>query len=290
MPTTEHFNPVLVTQEMRYQLKRKLKAFGLCNTDYQGVISKQGGTVRVVKPSGLTVKPYAGSVVYEEADSSQITMSIDQADYIAATIEDMDQALTSFELVEKYLSGGIDGLAGKYDKYLFEEMGNGAHADNVIDSVVYTTNTIVEAIDEAETRLKEADIDVSVPKFFTVSPREASLVRLSDHFTKASELSDKVLVNGVIGKVFNMNIVESNNLKTEVASEITTGDPVNRYLPYGVIGALSTASAIPHKATETMRAENAFADRFRALHFYGSKVFEPKMLGVAKSRIGTGTA
>ena len=282
-----NFIPEVFANEVLLALPKVASGLTLCNRNYEGLIQKKGDTVHIATPSALTVNAYTGAdITFETPSDSKTDLVIDKADYIAAIIDATKQSVSPYDLANIYLEEGKVALSDSADKYIYNIMANGADASNTIDTVVLSASNIVTKIEEARKLLSKNNILPSADTFITLSPDEVSLLRRSSDFIKATDLSDSVLLTGQVGKLFGFRIIESNNLFTQDPATITTGNPVHKLIPFGVVGATTFANAIPYDQVIVGEPEKKFGAYIKALHFYGAKVIRPKAIGIIKADTG----
>lgn len=273
------FAPEIWSTLLNFSLKETLVAMMITNQDYEGEIQAAGDTVRITRPSAVTVGSYTtrNDITVQEPGETQLTLAIDQQDYFAIDIEDIEKAQSNIELAPAYLEEANFELADQADEYvlgLYTE----ADSSNVITKATLTTGNIMTKLREAKKLLSLNN----VPKrgrFCVLSPAEVELLEGSSSFTPASELGDIVAQNGLsddgdglVGRAAGFNIFESNNL-----TSASDGSNTVRHCPFGHSIAITFANQIA--SLEAMRRELRFSDLIKGLHVYGAKVIKPKALG-----------
>lgn len=287
----DKFIPEIVSSGIIEAFTRATKFLPLTNSTYDGVVRGSGDTVKIVAPTAVSAKTYSGTVTYDELNDSEMSLIVNQSDYIAFDLPDTKAAVTPFDIVDIYGRTAIESLASKADKYFAKEMAENSDASNKIDTITLTKSNIVATIEQADRLLMLNDVPDTAQKFIVVSPVEYSMIRTSSEFLSASQLGNQVLLNGQVGQIFGLAVIVSNNLFTQAAEDIATGNPVHKLIPYGMAGAMATATAIPISSVETLRREATMATGVRAMHHYGAKVIRPKAVGTIYADTGTvGTA
>lgn len=280
--------PEIYVNEILLGLATIATALALCNTDYEGEIQEKGDTVHIVSPVAMTVRDYEtdDDIIYQALSDTEKTLTIDKGSYIAGIVKDSKQAVSPFDLANIYSEDGKYQLSDAADMQIYKIMAEGAHADNTIDTITLTAANIIQQIKKARTMLSKKKVSRSLDSFIVLTPDEIELVSESPQFTKATDISDDLLVTGQVGKIAGFRVIESMNVYTQDPAAITTGNPVHKLLPFGVTGATTFANAIPAESVETGRSEKKFGTWFRALHLYGCKVIHDTRMGVIKVDTG----
>jgi len=283
----DNFIPEVFANEILLALRKVSTGIGLCTTKYEGLIKNLGDKVHIPTPTSLAVRPYTGAdITFDTPDDSRTTLEIDTAKYIAGFIKATAQSVSPFDLANTYLEDGKYQLSDAADQVILRNMGENAHADNTISTVVLTAANIITKIREARTLLSKSGVPTNADLFMCLTPDEIAFLLDSSSFTKATEMSDSTLISGQVGKLYGFRIIETMNPYTQLQAEVTTGNPVHKLLPFGQVGATAYASAIPWEQAKVLEPENNFGTKFKALHYYGVKVIRPKALGVIKVDTG----
>ncbi len=242
----------------------------IVNTDYQGEISEHGDTVYVHGHSDVTVSPYirnTTTLAYQLLNDERRSITIDQSDYFAISVDDLDAAQVKPKLLDSVAQDAAYQLARVQDTYL---SGLGAAgAQGLLEGAAGAARQITAV--NAYTTFVEASVmldEKNIPetgRYAVVPPwMAAELLKDDKYFLKASTQS---VLNGQIGTIAGIAILKSNRvpLLTNVYSVLI-----------GHNTAISFASQIDK--TEGLRAVNSFADLLRGLTLYGGKVLYPEAL------------
>lgn len=266
--SVENFKPEIWSRELLFSLKKDLVGMDLVNTNYQGDITQEGDIVKIISPSAITTGTYTGAdISFETVTSSTQDLNIDQADYIAFTIDDVDQAQANVNLMTAYMEEANFAIADDADSFIFG-LYTGADSSNVISSSAITSSNIYDKIAEAKKLLSLNNVP-GTGRWIVLSPREIELLEKSDDFTSASDLGDQTKRTGFAGRIAGFEVFESNNV-------VETGGNV-RHLPFGHRMAITFANQIV--SMEAGRHEKKFADFVKGLHVYGGKVVRATALG-----------
>jgi N4-gp56 family major capsid protein len=242
----------------------------IVNTDYQGEISEHGDTVYIHGHSDVTVSPYIRNTTtlnYQLLNDERRSITIDQSDYFAVSVDDLDAAQTKPKLLDSVAQDAAYQLARVQDTYL---SGLGAAgAQGLLEGAAGAARQITAV--NAYTTFVEASVmldEKNIPetgRYAVVPPwMAAELLKDDRYFLKAK--GDAIL-NGQIGTIAGISILKSNRVPLLTSTySVLIGHNM----------AISFASQI--NKVEGLRAVNSFADLLRGLTLYGGKVLYPEAL------------
>lgn len=266
--SVENFKPTIWSKKLLYSLKKQLVGMSLVNTDYQGDITSEGDKVKIISPSAITTGTYTGAEIsFQALTSSTQDLDIDQADYIAFTVDDVDAAQANVNLMTAYMQEANFAISDDTDAFIFG-LYTGADASNVISSSAITKSNIYNKLTEAKKLLSLNNVP-GIGRWIALSPREVQLLEDSTEFTAASDLGDSTKRTGFAGRIAGFEVFETNNV-------VETGGNT-RHLPFGHRMAITFANQIVKM--EAGRHEKLFADFVKGLHVYGGKVVRATALG-----------
>lgn len=230
------------------------------NRNYEGDIRNGGETVNITGFTSPTINSYSGSITRQALTDSTQALAIDQQDYFAYLVDDVDrvQAAGSFEPV---MADAAAGLADDAEDYAIGLMAAGG--TSVGTSAISDFATAYAAIVAMREAMGKAKIPTSA-RYLAVNPDFASfLLGAGSTLVKVNEAgSDGELRNGVIGRLLGFTVLE-----TPAASLANTS------LPAAV--AYHGPSVAYADQIVKMRANvalDAFGDQVDGLHVYGAKV------------------
>lgn len=274
----DHFKAEIWAAELIVQLRKSLvfAGPGVVNHDYEGEIQQAGDTVHISSVGGVTIGDYDGSdITYDDIDDSGTTLVVDQKKYFAKRLDDVDraQSVNGGAVMAQIMSNAAYGLSDVADQYV-ASFYTQASAANVLTAV-----TSFAAAGQAYDTLVDLDVtldEANVPtegRYAIVPPWYYGLLQKDPNFINANKSADggAALRNGVVGRAAGFDIMESNNCAQPSAGTtyvVQAGTPM----------AISFANQIVK--TEALRDPDAFKDRVRGLHVYGSKVIYPDGLAV----------
>lgn len=214
--TNAAYNPTLWADEL---LKSREKAIVMVNhimhVRPQGL--KFGDTVKIPRLSSETAlnKTAETAVTFSAATESAVTIAINKYKYVAKLVEDIEQVQSQYDLFSNYRDKIAIGLAQAIDTDIL------ALTQTVSQSVGgWTANSIQESNLITAVRMLDA---VNVPqdgRYLVVDAfgRE-DLLNITDFIRYDAGGKTPAPVNsGVIGEIFGVKVLFSNNLMTPTAT------------------------------------------------------------------------
>lgn len=253
------------SKKIQDDLELKCKLVENCLRDYEGDV-KYAASVKILGVGEPTIGAYDSTKdieIEEMSDKGQL-LTIDQANYFAFFVDDVNQAQSVPGLKEKYQEKAVHGLAVKRDTYvagLIKAAANSTTATNLTQDAVKT------AIDNGIVALRERNFDEEgvieiTPAVYNVFKN--CLITLS---TNNPELIKK----GVVGKYDDFDVIMSNNMAK---------DDTHAYCDIRGKKAIAFAGQI--NEVEALRAERRFKDIIRGLDTFGAKTIDEARIQVVK--------
>lgn len=253
------------SKKIQDDLELKCKLVDNCLRDYEGDC-KYAQSVKILGVGEPTIGAYDGTKdinIEDMSDKGQI-LTIDQANYFAFYVDDIDQAQSVPGLKEKYQEKAVHGLAVARDTYVANLI---KAATNATTATALTQEAVKEAIDAAIVALRERNFDEDgvieiTPAVYNVFKN--CLITLS---TNNPELIRK----GVVGVYDQFNVIMSNNMAK---------DTTHAYCDIRGKKAIAFAGQI--NEVEALRAEKRFKDIVRGLDTFGAKTIDEARIQVIK--------
>ena len=253
------------SKKIQDDLELKCKLVDNCLRDYEGDV-KNAGSVKILGVGEPTIGAYDSGVdinIEEMSDKGQM-LTIDQANYFAFYVDDVNQAQSVPGLKEKYQEKAVHGLAVARDTYvanLIKGATNSTVATNLTQDAVKT------AIDNAIVALRERNFDEEgvieiTPAVYNVFKN--CLITLSTN-------NPEYIKKGIVGMYDDFSVVMSNNMAK---------DGSHAYC--AVRGKKAIAFAGQINEVEALRAEKRFKDIIRGLDTFGAKVIDEARIQVVK--------
>lgn len=264
---------------------------GITNNDFLGEIAAFGDAVEIIKEPVITVASYTRGLatVDQELLDNNIVLQIDQANYFAFKIDDLETKLAHVNWKELATSSGAYALRDKFDLEVLQFMADGA--STFLNDVVFAngkdigfgtgeTNPL-DLLSEMARTLDEKNVPeegryiVASPKFLEALVKAGSDLLSSDFNDGAASLKNGLVMAAPLR---GFRIHKTNNFPTYTST--TTVKTGNEMLVAGHISAVATASAITN--VETIRLEGSFGDKVRGLHVYARGIVRSESLVVAR--------
>lgn len=260
-----NFIQTIWSKKIQDDLELKTKLVENCLRDYEGDV-KHAASVKILGVGEPTIGAYDSGVditIEEMSDKGQL-LTIDQANYFAFYVDDVNQAQSVPGLKEKYQAKAVHGLAVARDSYVANLIKG---ATNATTATNLTQDAVKEAIDNAIVALRERNFDEEgvieiTPAVYNVFKN--CLITLSTN-------NPEYIKKGIVGMYDDFTVVMSNNMAK---------DSSHAYCD--VRGKKAIAFAGQINEVEALRAEKRFKDIIRGLDTFGAKVIDEARIQVVK--------
>ena len=260
-----HFIQTIWSKKIQDDLELKCKLVDNCLRDYEGDC-KHAQSVKILGVGEPTVRAYSNSTpieVEEMSDRSQM-LTIDQANYFAFYVDDIDQAQSVPGLAERYQAKAVHKLAVKRDTYIAELIKS---ATNVSTATAKTEAAVKEAIDDAIVALRERNFDED--GVIEVSPAVYNVFK--NQLITLSTNNPEYIKKGIVGVYDGFEVIMSNNMAKDES-----------HVYCDIRGKKAIAFAGQINEVEAMRSEQYFKDLVRGLDTFGAKVIDEARIQVIK--------
>ena len=254
----------------------------VASSAWMGEITGVGDTVHISHVEAPTIRDYhkGEAVEVEDINTTRTTLEIDQGDYFAFRVHDVDTAQAAGDFRGPAMKAAAIELRDGVDQHLASLLRDGAHDDNRL-GVVEVVNDDPKKAGPGQitgfkllTRLR-AKLDAqSVPtegRYVVVGPTFYSALLMDPRFTQADTSGTTAgLRNGEVGKAVGFDVLVSNNVPTTAGREL-------------VIAGTPEAFALANQLVETeaIRDGDHFGDVVRGLNVYGAAVTRPEGIATA---------
>lgn len=252
-----NFIQTIWSKKIQDDLELACKLVDNCLRDYEGDV-KHASTVKILGVGEPTIGAYDSGVditIEEMSDKGQM-LTIDQANYFAFFVDDINQAQSVPGLKEKYQEKAVHGLAVKRDAYI---AGLIAAATNKTTATAATEEAVMDAIDDGIVALRERNFDE--PGVIEVTPKVYSLIKRQ--LITTSTNNPELIKKGVVGKYDDFDVIMTNGLKVD-----STGHHCC------IRGKKAIAFAGQINEVEALRSEKRFKDIVRGLDTFGAKTID----------------
>ena len=258
----------------------------IASNAWMGEITGIGDTVHISAITAPTIKAYAKGtpIEVEEAATTSTTLSIDQGNYFAFRVHDVDKVQAAGDFQGPATEAAAIGLRDNADKYLAGILKDGALAANKLGTLQVVNDDPAKAGGSQTTAFKTLVLlseklnAQSVPtagRYVVVGPKTYSALLMDPRFTRvdASGSADG-LRNAIVGRAVGFDVLVSNNAPSTAGRELAIA---------GVPDAFAFASQLVE--TEALRDQDHFGDIVRGLNVYGAAVARPEGIATADINI-----
>lgn len=269
-----NFIQTIWSKKIQDDLELKTKLVQNCLRDYEGDV-KFARSVKILGVGEPTIGDYtavtsSGISIEEMTDKGQ-TLTIDQANYFAFYVDDINKAQSVPGLPERYQAKAVHGLAVKRDTYVANLIKGVTTAANVTTAAGRTAANVMAAIDAGIVALRERNFDEE--GVIEITPDVYNLVK-SELITLSTN-NPEYIKRGIIGMYDGFEVMMSNNMAKD-----TTGS--TKYAYCDIRGKKAIAFAGQINDVESMRSEKFFKDIVRGLDTFGAKVIDEARIQVVK--------
>lgn len=253
------------SKKIQDALELKCKLVNNCTREYEGEV-KYAQSVKILGVGEPTIGTYDNTTditIEEMSDTGQL-LAIDQANYFAFYVDDINKAQSVPGLADKYQEKAVHGLAVARDSYvagLIKDATNSTTATNL------TELTVKSAIDEAIVALRERNFDEDA--VIEISPKVYNVFK--NQLITLSTDNPEYIKKGIVGVYDNFEVVMSNNMATDES-----------YVYCDIRGKKAIAFAGQINEVETLRAEKRFKDIVRGLDTFGAKTIDDERIQTIK--------
>lgn len=245
------------SKKIQDDLELKCKLVDNCLRDYEGDV-KHAASVKILGVGEPTIGAYDSTTditIEEMSDRGQL-LTIDQANYFAFYVDDVNQAQSVPGLKEKYQEKAVHGLAVKRDAYVASLI---AAATNKTTATGMTAEGVKNAIDEAIVELRERNFDEE--GVIEITPKVYNVFK--NYLITTSTNNPELIKKGVVGMYDEFSVIMTNGLVVDGTGHHCC-----------VRGKKAIAFAGQINEVEALRAEKRFKDIIRGLDTFGAKTID----------------
>ncbi len=256
------------SKNIQDDLDLKCKLVDNCLRTYEGDV-KQAQTVKILGVGEPTIGAYDGTkdITIEEMSDKGQNLTIDQANYFAFYVDDVNEAQSVPGLAKEYQRKAVHGLAVARDTYIAGLIKGVTTAENVTTATEKTADAIKAAIDDAIVALRERNFDEE--GVIEITPAVYNLFK--NYLITVSTDNPEYIKKGKVGVYDDFDVIMSNNMAK---------DATHAYC--AVRGKKAVAFAGQINEVEALRAEKRFKDIVRGLDTFGAKVIDEARIQVLK--------
>ena len=270
--TYSTFIPEIWSKKLNQMLEKNCVMMQCVNKNWEGEISQQGDTVKIITPADVTVSTLTSdNITYTSLAQKSQDLVIDQKKFFAFKIDDVAKVQSNMDIMEAHLVNAKKAIEEVQDSYLLA-MHTDVTESNTVGSesspITLDKSTIYEHFVKLSLALKNSDaVHTGVRPWVVINPNIESYLLQSPEFIKAYNVADETLRDGAIGRIAGMDVLVSTNL-TDIDNKY--------YVLAGTNDAITFASQLAK--IESLRDKDSFSDLVRGLYLYGAKTVQPKAL------------
>lgn len=274
-----NFAPKIWAATILRTLEDNLIAKKVCNTAYTGDIKKSGDAVYFNGLADPTIAAYTGATItYEALQDSRITLLVDQANYFAFKVGDIEKAQAELDIKGSQAQRSAYGLRKQCDSYI---MGLYTQAGKTVTAATVTSANVLSVIGTYQQLLAESNV-MDEDMFLVIPPWLQLKLKLA-----GIKFSINEGVNGKGGMAWTNELGFDVYVTNQVVNTGTVATPVSQVMA-GSKNAIAFADQITD--TEDMRLEGTFDTAVRGLHVFGAKVVKPLELVTGALTFGAESA
>lgn len=259
--------PKLVSTKLLMTLHNNLVAKKICTMDTGSQIKKLGDSVTFTGLARPTISPYTGTIVPETLEDAGITLMIDQKNYYAFYIDDIQAFQSVIDIKGTTIEEAAYALRDTADKYV---LGLYADANTTITATVSevialsTTSTVCRKLEEAN--VKPGQRWMVIPPWY-----KEKLVLAGVKFS---------ILEGVAGAKDGMSWANEWDTDFYVSNNLTTTGAEGSYNTQCLAGSYNSIVYAEQilKSRVNENVAGSFATQCDGLHVFGAKVIRPAEL------------
>lgn len=254
----------------------------IANNSYLGQITGHGDTVKITSLTAPTVRKYTKgtAITVEELATTSSTLNIDQGDYFAFRVHDLDKAQAAGDFQGPATRSAATSLRDGVDQFMAGVMKDGALAANKMGTVQVINDdpdrvsggqlTAFKVLVQLANKLDKQSVPTA-GRWVVVGANTYSALLMDPRFTKVDDSgTSEGLRNGIVGRAVGFDVMVSNNAPSTAGRELAIA---------GVPDAVAFASQLVE--TEALRDPDHFGDIVRGLNVYGGAVARPEGIATA---------
>ena len=259
-----NFIQTIWSKKIQDDLEIECKLVQNCLRTYEGDV-KYARSVKILGVGEPTVRKYTGqAITVEEMSDRGQELVIDQANYFAFHVDDVNQAQSVPGLMEEYMAKSKHKLAVERDSYV---AGLIKAATNVSTATALTMEAVKEAIDDGIVELRLRNFNEQ--GVIEIDPRAYNVFK--NCLITLSTNNPELINRGVVGMYDGFEVVMSNNLAKD-----------STHVYCDIRGKKAIAFAGQINEVEAMRDQSVFKDLVRGLDTFGAKTIDENRIQVIK--------
>lgn len=248
---------------------------GVINRNYEGEIARAGDTVHITSFADPSVRSYTkySTITWDQLTDSTQALVVDQADYFAFKVDDIDrrQALPGF--VEETTVGASYNLTSEADEYASGLMNTNA-GNTLTAATSVDTTSAYDVLVDLRTSLTKSNTPAD-GRWVVVPPEFYAVLLKDDRFIRADAAGTTMgLRNANVGNAAGFSVLESNTVPFTAGDGSTTSDTWTLIAGHSI----ATTYAEQIAQVKAVDLQDTFGEGVKGLHLYGGKVIRPDNL------------
>lgn len=273
-----NFKPQIWTATILRTLEDNLIGTKICTEKFTGELKKAGDTVYFPGLADPTISSYTGTVTYEELQDAGVQLKVEQQDYFAFKVDDIETAQVNIDAKGSQASRAAYKLKQSADTYIMKFY---PQAGILGTDATITTANILSKFGELTQKLMEANVyDKNI--WCVIPPWVKIKLELA-----GIKFSINNGINGTGGMAWTDQLGYDLFVTNQVVNSGTAAVPISQIMA-GSYNSIAFANQI--NETENLRLESTFADAVRGLHVYDAKIIKPKEVATVAWTFGAESA
>lgn len=283
------FNTVAFSKKLIINLDQINVMMPLVNKEYEGDLKNVGDSVKVRTLGSITMGAYTkdSTISYQDLAPSSETFTVDDAQYFAFKVDDIDKAQTDISVLDAYAKRAAVEMNDVIEAKLLSNYAAANAANQVTGAsaaaIALDETNIYSYIVEARKRLNKLNVP-SLNRWMVIDPDTEALLLQADLIVNGGTDMNYQTVKegqingtprpGFIGRIAGFDVYCSNQVPVVSSA---------KYIQFGDNAAIAYAAQISE--VERLRLQTTFADAIRGLLLHDTKVFaeNSKRLGYIKA-------
>ena len=268
------------SQKINAGLDKTVAMLQVVNRDYQSDADKGVETIHIISPDCVDATPYTGSIPsYGTLSTTPTALVLDQKVCFGIVVPDIAEAQSNVSIIDCVTEQAKKGIESAIDAYLFS-LYTSAAPENKLGTTaspiaINAANVYSKFVTLAKTLKVSGALNGANTGWVVVHPDIEEVLLLSPQFAAASQMGDKTIRQGAIGRIAGLDVFVSNNVGAD-------GDD------YTILAGTKEGITYASQLTkiETIRAQASFDSIVRGLYTFGGLVVNPKAIAVMNSELG----
>lgn len=254
----------LISTKVLKELENNLIAKRICTLDTGSQIKRKGDQVTFPALGDPNVQKYTGTINYEELNDEGVTLKIDQAEYTAFKIDDIEAFRSSIDIKGTQVERSGYKLKDSADKYVLA-LAEDTAITNRVEATGISEDNALQFVAKVRRKLDEANVPHG-QAFFVIDPMVKEKLELAGIKFGINE--------GMKGFEGGLEWADYLGMKLFVSNNVKVTEAGKHLCMAGSFNAIVYADQIL-KSRFIADAENAFEGLYSALHVYDAKVIKP---------------